>query len=125
MKLGILLLTITLAGYAQPAGQLKYEVSSIRPNTDSDSGLAFQIEPDGTLAATGITLARLMMTAFNVQGFRIVAGPAGCLRVAGMYRRSPTGRRHSTKSGQCSEPCSKTAFSFVPIQRDGRCQSMN
>jgi uncharacterized protein (TIGR03435 family) len=37
--------------------------------------MAFQIEPGGTLAATGITLKRLMMTAYNVQDFRIVGGP--------------------------------------------------
>ena len=75
MKPAILLLMTALAGYGQPAVQAKYEVASIKPNTDSDSRVAFRIEPDGTLAATGITLARLMMTAFNVQGFRIVGGP--------------------------------------------------
>ncbi len=44
-------------------------------DTDGDSSLAFRIQPDGALAATGITLKRLMMTAYNVQGFRIVGGP--------------------------------------------------
>jgi uncharacterized protein (TIGR03435 family) len=75
MKPAILLLTITLAAHSQPAAQPKYEVASIKPNTDSDSRVTFQIEPDGTLSATGITLMRLMMTAFNAQNFRIVGGP--------------------------------------------------
>ena len=75
MKPAILLLMITLQGYGQPAGQPKYEVASIKPNTDTDFRLAFRIQPDGALAATGMTLKRLMMTAYNVQGFRIVGGP--------------------------------------------------
>lgn len=75
MKSAALLLTLVFAAHAQPASQAKYEVASIKPNTDSDTRLAFRIEPDGTLAATGITLQRLMMTAFNVQNFRIVGGP--------------------------------------------------
>lgn len=52
-----------------------YEVASIKPNHDSDSQFMFRIEPSGTVAATGITLRRLMMTAYGVQGFRIVGGP--------------------------------------------------
>jgi len=76
MKPAILLLTISLFGYGQPAARSpKYEVASIKPNTDSDYRFAFRIEPGGTLAATGITLQRLLMTAYNVQGFRIVGGP--------------------------------------------------
>ena len=72
----ILLLMTTLGAYGQAAAELpRYEVASIKPNTSDDLRVAFRIEPDGTLAATGITLKRLMMTAFNVQGFRIVGGP--------------------------------------------------
>ena len=52
----------------------KYEVASIKPNTDNDSDYAFHIGPDGSVTAAGITLKRLMMTAYNVQGFRILGG---------------------------------------------------
>src|SRR4051812_15920184 len=71
MKCAVLLLITPLAGYVQFRGEPpRYEVASIKPST-TDVPLAFRIEPDGTLAATGITLQRLMMTAYNVQGFRI------------------------------------------------------
>lgn len=77
MKPAILLLMGTLGCCGEPGEEPpKYEVASIRQNSDSDFRFAFRIEPDGTLAATGITLRRLMMTAYNVQGFRIVGGPA-------------------------------------------------
>jgi uncharacterized protein (TIGR03435 family) len=76
MKLAILLLVTALAGYGQSGAETpKYEIASIKPNTGDDFRFAFQIEPDGRLVATGITLKRLMMTAYNVQGFRIVGGP--------------------------------------------------
>jgi uncharacterized protein (TIGR03435 family) len=76
MKPAILLLITTLAGYGQQGAERpRYEVASIKPNTSDDLRLAFQIEPGGTVAARGITLKRLMMTAYNVQGFRIVGGP--------------------------------------------------
>src|ERR1700704_1835659 len=76
MKPAIALLITTFAGYGQPSVETpKYEVSSIKPNTDNDFRFAFRIEPSGPLAATGITLKRLMMTAYNVQGFRIVGAP--------------------------------------------------
>lgn len=76
MRRTIVLLVTTLAGYGQSGVEPpKYDVASIKPNTDSDVRFAFRIEPSGPLAATGITLKRLMMTAYNVQGFRIVGGP--------------------------------------------------
>ena len=76
MKPAVLLLMTTLAGYGQPGLEPpKYEVASIKPNTGNDFRFAFRIQPDGSLAATGITLKRLMMTAYNAQGFRIVGGP--------------------------------------------------
>ena len=76
MRPAILLLITTLVSNGQPATEPpKYEVASIRPNTGNDVRFAFRIEPDGTLAASGITLKRLMMTAYNVQGFRIVGEP--------------------------------------------------
>jgi uncharacterized protein (TIGR03435 family) len=72
----ILLLMTTLVSYGQRGAEPpKYEVASIKANNDNDFRFAFRIEPNGTLAATGITLKRLMMTAFNVQDFRIVGGP--------------------------------------------------
>lgn len=75
MKTLIVLLT-ALASYGQSgAVPPKYDVASIKPNTDTDFRFAFRIEPGGALAATGITLQRLMMTAYNVQNFRIVGGP--------------------------------------------------
>jgi len=76
MKLAIFLLMTALAGYGQSGAEPpKYEVASIKPNAGDDFRYAFQIEPGGRLAATGITLRRLMMTAYNVQGFRILGGP--------------------------------------------------
>ncbi len=65
--------------FAQQSGTSqspKYEVSSIKPNGGTDFRFAFRIEPNGALTATGITLKRLMMTAWQLQGFRIVGGPA-------------------------------------------------
>jgi uncharacterized protein (TIGR03435 family) len=76
MKPAIVLLMTTLAGYGQSGVEPpKYEIASIKPNTDTDFRFAFRIEPSGRLDATGITLKRLMMTAYNVQDFRIVGGP--------------------------------------------------
>jgi uncharacterized protein (TIGR03435 family) len=72
----IVLLLTTLASYGQSgSAPPQYDVASIKPNTDTDFRFAFRIEPGGSLAATGITLQRLMMTAYNVQDFRIVGGP--------------------------------------------------
>ena len=70
---GILVLT----NYAAAGQNItpEYEVSSVRPNSDGDFHYSFRIEPDGKLYATGITLRRLMMTAYDVQGFRLVGGP--------------------------------------------------
>ena len=72
----MLVLMTILAGHGQPRREPpNYELSVIKPNAGSDSRVSFRIEPDGSLAATGITLKRLLMTAYNVQGFRIVGGP--------------------------------------------------
>ena len=75
MKRASLLLIAFLTAYeplrAEPP---VYEVAAIKPSTN-DAPLAFRIEPDGTMAATGITLRRLMMTAYSVLGFRIAGGP--------------------------------------------------
>jgi uncharacterized protein (TIGR03435 family) len=76
MRPATLLLVTAIVGYGQLRLEPpKYEVSSIKPNADSDFRFAFRIQPDGSLAATGITLKRLLMTAYNVQGFRIFGGP--------------------------------------------------
>jgi uncharacterized protein (TIGR03435 family) len=76
MRAAILLLATTFVSYGQRSTEApKYEVASIKANTGHDFGLAFRIEPDGAVAATGITLKRLTMTAYNVQGFRIIGGP--------------------------------------------------
>lgn len=68
------LLICALAGFAQTAAQPRYDVSSVKPN-NTVAPYTFRIEPDGTLATTGITVKRLMMTAWNVQDYRIVGGP--------------------------------------------------
>jgi uncharacterized protein (TIGR03435 family) len=60
---------------SQPVAMPKYDVASIKPNQDDDLRFSFRFQPGGRLAATGITLRRLMMTAYQVQGFRIVGGP--------------------------------------------------
>jgi uncharacterized protein (TIGR03435 family) len=46
-----------------------------QPIVDGDFRSAFDIEPGGARTAIGITLKRLMMTAYNVQGFRVFGGP--------------------------------------------------
>lgn len=75
MRSAILLL-FTLSGYAQQAvDPPKYDLSSVKPNADSDFRYTFRIERDGTILATGITLKRLIMTAYDFQGFRILGGP--------------------------------------------------
>src|SRR5438270_1109276 len=53
-----------------------FDVASIKPTGANEGSFRFRIEPDGTTAASGITLKRLLMTAYNVQGFRIVGGPS-------------------------------------------------
>src|ERR1700722_19904012 len=100
-------------------------IGVVKPNTDNDFRFAFRIQPDGSLAATGITRKRLLMTAYNVQGFRIVGGPEWVASVVGTYKRSPTERLHLTRFSECPELYSKTAFDFVPMQKAGRCRSMN
>jgi len=76
MKPAIIVLLTAAMGFGQLGAQPpRYEVASIKPNANADVSFAFRIQPDGTVAATGITLKRLMMTAYNVQGFRIVGGP--------------------------------------------------
>jgi hypothetical protein len=76
MRPAVLLLMTALVGYGQRGTEPpQYEVASIKPSTDDDFRFAFRIERDGTLYATGITLKRLMMTAYNVQGFRFIGGP--------------------------------------------------
>ena len=76
VKPSIALLMTALVSYGQSDVEPpKYEVATIKPNTDNDFRFAFRIDPRGPLSATGITLKRLMMTAYNVQGFRIVGGP--------------------------------------------------
>jgi len=65
-----------LLGQAQPDPKAPaFDVASIKPTSDDDLRFVFHIEPDGTVSASGITLKRLLMTASNVQGFRIVGGP--------------------------------------------------
>ncbi|MDE3198170.1 MAG: TIGR03435 family protein [Acidobacteriota bacterium] len=81
VRVAIFLLAFLLfpapALYAQqPAEPPRYEVASVNPAADDDPRMVFHIGPDGSLSATGITLRRLMMTAYEVQGFRIAGGPA-------------------------------------------------
>lgn len=56
MRLAIPLLPmIAPACYGQRGTEPpKYEVASIRPNTDNDFRYGFRIEPDGAFAATGM-----------------------------------------------------------------------
>jgi uncharacterized protein (TIGR03435 family) len=74
MKPAIPLLLAAFAAFAQVSPTPRYEVASIKPNTGV-TPFTFRIEPDGALSTSGITLKRLMMTAYNVQDFRIVGGP--------------------------------------------------
>jgi bla regulator protein blaR1 len=70
------LLMTAIASYGQPGAKPPiYEVASIKPNTGNDFHYVFRIEPAGALAARGITLKRLMMTAYDFQGYRILGGP--------------------------------------------------
>lgn len=69
------LILINSVTQGQTIAQPKYDAASIKLNMDGNFRFAFRIEPSGTLFATGITLKRLIMTAYNVQGFRIVGCP--------------------------------------------------
>jgi uncharacterized protein (TIGR03435 family) len=71
----VALILINSVGFGQSMAPPKYEVSSIKPTAGSDDRHAFRIESDGTLYATGITLRRLMMTGYDLQGFRFIGGP--------------------------------------------------
>ena len=76
MKFVILLLIAASGAYGQQStGLPKYEVASIKPTPNDRLDYAFHFEPNGATEASGITLTRLMMTAYGVQGFRIVGGP--------------------------------------------------
>ena len=70
---GLILINSVASG--QNTAPPTYEVVSVRPDADSDFRHAFRIERDGALYATGITLRRLMMTAYQIPGFRLVGGP--------------------------------------------------
>src|SRR5437868_4305655 len=82
---GVLLLSGSIVGtpvfalHAAPQStnqtSLVFEVASIKPS-GVNLPFSFRIEPNGTTAASGITLKRLLMTAYNMQGFRIIGGPA-------------------------------------------------
>jgi uncharacterized protein (TIGR03435 family) len=75
-KWTILCLSLLTAAVGQHGAVTpRYEVASIKSNTDSDVRMVFRIDANGNLTASAITLKRLMMTAYNVQGFRIVGGP--------------------------------------------------
>lgn len=78
MKVAMLLLVACAVAYEPLPGAAppRYEVASIKPSNDNDPRYSFDIEPGGSLSAAGITIKRLLMTAYNVQGFRIVGGPA-------------------------------------------------
>jgi uncharacterized protein (TIGR03435 family) len=69
--------SVVLLGQTQSNQNLAaFEVAAVKPTDLNDSAFTFRIEPDGTTAASGITLKRLLMTAYNVQGFRVVGGPS-------------------------------------------------
>lgn len=77
MRCWLLLLVVAAPAllHGQGGDKLAFDVASIKPTTNDDLRFTFRIEPDGTLSASGITLKRLLMTADNVQGFRILGGP--------------------------------------------------
>src|SRR6185312_7789191 len=70
------LIVISSVASGQNMTPPNYDVASIKPDADGDFRYAFHMERDGALYATGITLRRLMMTAYQIQGFRLVGGPA-------------------------------------------------
>jgi uncharacterized protein (TIGR03435 family) len=70
------LIVINSAAFGQNIAPPKYEVSSVKPNSDGEFHYAFRVGSDGSLYATGITLRRLMMTAYDAQGFRFIGGPS-------------------------------------------------
>jgi bla regulator protein blaR1 len=73
---GLLVVAINLRAQSSDQKPFAFDVASIKPVSDADAPFRFRIEPNGTTAALGITVKRLLMTAYNVQGFRIVGGPA-------------------------------------------------
>ena len=66
------------------------------------------------------------MTAYNVQGLRIVGGPGlGQFQTMGCTGETRPGGFTCFNFGPCSKLCSKAGFNFVPIQKNCKCRYMS
>lgn len=71
----LLILTLTASVLCAQDAPTQFEVASIRPNTANDNRTSMNWGGP-TFTATGFTLKRLVMQAFNLQDFQIAGGPA-------------------------------------------------
>jgi len=68
----VLVFGIVAAAAQSPA---RFDVASIKPNSDGDYRVSVTIPPGGRFSATGITLRFLMRYAFDIQDLQITGGP--------------------------------------------------
>jgi bla regulator protein blaR1 len=54
---------------------LTFEVASVRPSDANSHGMRFDLTPDNSLRATGVTLRFLLQKAYDVEDFQIAGGP--------------------------------------------------
>jgi uncharacterized protein (TIGR03435 family) len=53
----------------------KFDVATIKPNTDNDNRFAYRGLPGGTLSATGVPLKMLIMEAYDIKSFQVSGEP--------------------------------------------------
>jgi uncharacterized protein (TIGR03435 family) len=63
------------AAWAQQAGQLQFEVASIKPSDPNDHRMMFRMVPGGAINLHGVTLKALVQQAYDVRDFQISGGP--------------------------------------------------
>jgi uncharacterized protein (TIGR03435 family) len=75
----IVLLSLTFSAAildAQSSAPREFEVASVKPNNSGASSWSAQTETDGSYRAQNVTAQSVIMTAFDLQSFAIVGGPA-------------------------------------------------
>jgi len=53
----------------------KFDVATIKPNTDNDNRFAYRGLPGGALSATGVPLKMLIMEAYDIKSFQVSGEP--------------------------------------------------
>ncbi|HYL36544.1 MAG TPA: TIGR03435 family protein [Bryobacteraceae bacterium] len=81
-------LVISVTGaLAQPAAAPKrFDVASIKPNSDNDNRFMLRYPTGGTFRATGVTLKTLLMQAYDVQAFQVSNAPGWVGRSGGISK---------------------------------------